>query len=61
MRTLFIAGNWKMNPTSREAAVNLADAVKTGVGQAANVHVAIIGKHDAIIATLPIIIIVIRS
>ena len=41
MRTLFIAGNWKMNPTSREAAVNLADAVKTGVGQAANVHVAI--------------------
>ena len=32
MRTLLIAGNWKMNPTSTETAVALAEGVKTGVG-----------------------------
>src|SRR3954452_1143746 len=40
-RTLFIAGNWKMNPTSGAAAVALADAVKAGVGQSADVMVAV--------------------
>src|SRR3954447_9079774 len=45
-RTLFIAGNWKMNPTSGVAAVALADAVKAGggqagVGQSADVMVAV--------------------
>jgi triosephosphate isomerase len=40
-RTIFIAGNWKMNPVSSTAAVALADAVKAGVGQAADVMVAV--------------------
>jgi len=39
MRTLLIAGNWKMNPAARSEAVALAEAVKSGVGQAAEVHV----------------------
>ena len=34
MRTLLIAGNWKMNPANRAEAVALAEAVKSGVGQA---------------------------
>ena len=41
MRPLFIAGNWKMNPAHAEAAVALAEAVKAGVGQAADVRVAV--------------------
>jgi triosephosphate isomerase len=41
MRALFIAGNWKMNPPSTAAAVELAEAVKAGVGQAADVRVAV--------------------
>jgi triosephosphate isomerase len=41
MRTLLIAGNWKMNPSSTEAAVALAEGVKTGLGQATDVHVAV--------------------
>ena len=41
MRTPFIAGNWKMNPVTTEAAVNLAQAVKAGVGTSAEVHVAV--------------------
>jgi triosephosphate isomerase (TIM) len=41
MRTLLIAGNWKLNPTTTEGAVSLADAVKTGVGTATDVHVAL--------------------
>ncbi len=41
MRSLFIAGNWKMNPATTEAAVALAEAVKAGVGQSADVHVAL--------------------
>ena len=40
-RPLFIAGNWKMNPATSEAAVALAAAVKAGVGQATNVRVAV--------------------
>ena len=39
MRTLLIAGNWKMNPPTRAEATALAQAVKAGVGQAADVHV----------------------
>jgi triosephosphate isomerase len=41
MRTLLIAGNWKLNPTTTDGAVSLAEAVKTGVGTATDVHVAI--------------------
>lgn len=41
MRPLFIAGNWKMNPTTAEAAVALAEAVKSGVGHDHKVRVAI--------------------
>ena len=41
MRVLFIAGNWKMNPSSAEAAAALASAVKTGVGQETAVRVAL--------------------
>jgi triosephosphate isomerase len=41
MRPLFIAGNWKMNPNTAEAAVALAEAVKAGVGQATDVRVAV--------------------
>jgi triosephosphate isomerase len=41
MRALFIAGNWKMNPATADAAVALASAVKAGVGQAADVRVAV--------------------
>ena len=41
MRSLFIAGNWKMNPATAEAAIALADAVKSGVGQLSGVRVAV--------------------
>ena len=41
MRPLFIAGNWKMNPGSVEAAVALAEEVKAGVGPEARVRVAV--------------------
>ena len=41
MRVLFIAGNWKMNPSTAKAAVELADAVKGGVGQSTEVRVAV--------------------
>lgn len=41
MRSLFIAGNWKMNPSTREAAIALAEGVKAGVGQEAEVRVAL--------------------
>ncbi len=41
MRTLFIAGNWKMNPASSADAAELAGAVKVGVGQESRVHVAV--------------------
>ena len=40
-RTLFIAGNWKMNPATRSTAVALAEAVKAGVGAESAVHVAV--------------------
>ena len=41
MRTLFIAGNWKMNPGTAEAAIALAEAVKAGVGPMGEVQVAL--------------------
>ena len=39
MRALFVAGNW--NPSTVDAAVTLAAAVKTGVGAGADVRVAV--------------------
>jgi triosephosphate isomerase (TIM) len=39
MRTLLIAGNWKMNPPARSEAIALAEAAKVGVGSVADVHV----------------------
>lgn len=39
MRTLLIAGNWKMNPPTKAEAVALAEAVKAGVGQTSEVRV----------------------
>jgi triosephosphate isomerase len=41
MRPIVIAGNWKMNPSTLEAAAALASAVKAGVGQAGDVQVAV--------------------
>jgi triosephosphate isomerase len=41
MRTLLIAGNWKMNPTTAETAIALAEGVKSGLGTATDVHVAV--------------------
>jgi triosephosphate isomerase len=41
MRTLFVAGNWKMNPATADSAVALAEAVKGGVGTSADVRVAV--------------------
>ena len=38
-RTPLIAGNWKMNPSTLDEAVVLAEAVKAGVGQSSEVHV----------------------
>jgi triosephosphate isomerase len=39
MRSLLIAGNWKMNPPKRTEAIALAEAVKAGVGPASDVRV----------------------
>jgi triosephosphate isomerase (TIM) len=39
MRTLLIAGNWKMNPPTKAEAVALAEAVKVGVGHTTEVRV----------------------
>jgi triosephosphate isomerase len=41
MRTLFIAGNWKMNPGTVDAAVALAEGVKAGVGSESKIRVAV--------------------
>ncbi len=41
MRTLFIAGNWKMNPSAIDEAVALAEGVKAGVGNESKVRVAV--------------------
>lgn len=59
-RTKFIAGNWKMNPESLEQAIALAGAVKSGLGDASDVHVAIcppavyLQKLDEVVANSPI-------
>ncbi|HEX8202250.1 MAG TPA: triose-phosphate isomerase [Isosphaeraceae bacterium] len=60
MRALFIAGNWKMNPTTLEAAVALAEQVKAGVGAEAAVRVAVcppavyLHRLDDVLAGTPI-------
>jgi triosephosphate isomerase len=60
MRTLLIAGNWKLNPTTTEGAVALAEAVKTGVGTATDVHVAVgppyvfLSKIDQVLEGSPV-------
>jgi triosephosphate isomerase (TIM) len=60
MRPIFIAGNWKMNPPTLEAAVALAEAVKAGVGAEAAVRVALcppatyLHRLDAVLAGSPI-------
>jgi triosephosphate isomerase len=41
MRPIFIAGNWKMNPATQAAALELAEKVKAGVGVEAAVRVAV--------------------
>jgi triosephosphate isomerase len=60
MRTLLIAGNWKMNPAARSEAVALAEAVKAGVGTSVDVHVVLcpasvhLGAVDAALEGSPI-------
>ena len=60
MRTLLIAGNWKMNPATRAEAVALAEAVKAGVGHETGVRVAVcppavfLGEVDSVLAGTPI-------
>lgn len=41
VRTIFIAGNWKMNPTTAQAAVELAEQIKAGVSLSFPIHVAL--------------------
>ena len=60
MRTLFIAGNWKMNPGSADAAVALAEEVRGGVGPMTEVFVAVcppavyLDRIDGVLAGSPI-------
>lgn len=60
MRPLFIAGNWKMNPSNREAAVALARDVRAGVGSETSPRVALcppsifLGAVDDVLAGSPI-------
>jgi triosephosphate isomerase (TIM) len=60
MRPIFIAGNWKMNPATLEAAVALAEQVKAGVASEAAVRVAVcppavyLHRLDAVLAGSPI-------
>jgi triosephosphate isomerase len=60
MRTLLIAGNWKMNPPTQAEALALAEAVKAGVGPTAVVHVVLappavfLGAVDAVLEGSPI-------
>jgi triosephosphate isomerase (TIM) len=60
MRTLLIAGNWKMNPATRAEAITLADAVKAGVGQSTSVRVVLcppavfLDEVDSALAGTPI-------
>jgi triosephosphate isomerase len=60
MRTLLIAGNWKMNPAKRTEAAALAEEVKAGVGPQTGVRVVLcppaifIDQADSILAGSPI-------
>ena len=60
MRTLLIAGNWKMNPPARSEAIALAEAVKSGVGTVVDVHVVLcppsvyLNTLDAVLEGSPI-------
>ena len=60
MRTLFIAGNWKMNPPTAEAAIKLAEEVKAGVGIMGEVQVALcpptifLDRIDKVLDSTPI-------
>ena len=60
MRTMLIAGNWKMNPSARLEAVALAEAVKVGGGATAAVHVVLcppsvyLGAVDTVLEGSPI-------
>jgi len=60
MRSLFIAGNWKMNPATAKDAVSLAEAVKNGVGSTSEVRVAVcppslfLSQVDSALANSPI-------
>jgi triosephosphate isomerase len=60
MRPLFIAGNWKMNPSTEADALALAEAVKNGVGQDHGVRVAVcppsvfLHRIDAALANSPV-------
>ena len=59
-RTLFIAGNWKMNPSTAEAAVALAEAIRVGVGPMGEVQVALcppavfLDRIDRVLDSTPI-------
>ncbi len=60
MRSLFIAGNWKMKRTTARGAEALAAAVKAGVGSEAEVRVAVcppslfLYQVDAVLAGSPV-------
>jgi triosephosphate isomerase (TIM) len=60
MRTLLIAGNWKMNPPTRDEAAALAQEVKAGVGSSVDIHVVVcppapyLQAVDAVLAGSPI-------
>jgi len=60
MRSLLIAGNWKMNPAARSEALALAGLVKSGVGQATLVHVVLcppalfLGEVDRVLDGSPV-------
>jgi triosephosphate isomerase len=60
MRTLLIAGNWKLNPSATDLAVALAEEVKKGLGPVTDVHVALcppfvyLGRIDQVLEGSPI-------
>ena len=60
MRTLFIAGNWKMNPTTAEAAAALAETVKNELGPSGEVMVALcppaiyLDRIDQVLTNTPV-------
>ena len=60
MRPLFIAGNWKMNPATKVASLELAKAVRDGVGSNVSPRVALcppsvfLAEVDDVLAGSPI-------